>query len=134
MCNEESIECRLASVPRVELPTDAQREIVRAILAVGPRQRTRWWSFRIPIWQAATACLLLCFATAYLLGTDRLDSRRREVTHPPVPSKGHTDWGDRSVFVSADPALMGIRRQPAYRTDIARWHMIEGQSKGDWNR
>ena len=106
----EETERLLASAPTRRLSPEAERRVISSITRADVARQDRWWMRRVPLWQAAAACLVLCLATfggARVLTRDRIDAPDAEER----PAE----------LVRVDTAVFGSPPQPGYRVDIAKW-------------
>ena len=113
----------LASAPTRRLSPEAERRILDAITTASPSPAINWWMRRVPLWQAAAACLVLCLAT--LGGARSLIGGRDAVADPLwTRSISHdvNDAGKRPTkLVRVDKAVFGLPAAPEYRVDITKW-------------
>jgi len=131
MSFNDQIEQRLASTPTRQLTPDGRRQIVDAILAADRDRRDRWWSRRIPVWQAAAACIAACLVS-FLVARTSTSGTVQEVQPPlSVAAKARRFTAPSSTtFVNVNPTVFGARHRTAYRTDITRWGPLETDLKG----
>ncbi|MCH7872437.1 MAG: hypothetical protein IID33_12125 [Planctomycetes bacterium] len=113
----------LASAPTRRLSPEAERRILDAIATASPSPAINWWMRRVPLWQAAAACLVLCLAT---LGGARALFGDGSAAPDPAGTRSLAndvvDAGKRPTkLVRVDKAVFGLPAAPEYRVDITKW-------------
>ena len=98
-------------------PPDEVSDRLAARMSTGGWTGQPWWSRRIPVWQAAAACVVVCLLTA-------LTGRAGDGPSP----RQATSTSPSATFVRVDPAIFGVSNEPVYRTDVTRWRVIDGLS------
>ena len=115
----EETERLLESAPTRRLSPEAERRILSAVVACSPAPSVNWWMRRVPLWQAAAACILLCAAT---FGLARIVSNRgveqRSIENRPVRREAEAT---SAALVSLDQPIFGAPLLPSYRLDISKW-------------
>ena len=113
----------LASAPTRRLSPEAERRILNAVVASSAAPSVNWWMRRVPLWQAAAACLVLCLAT---LGGARALFGDGSAAPDPAGTRSLAndvvDAGKRPTkLVRVDQAVFGLPAAPEYRVDITKW-------------
>ena len=113
----------LASAATRRLSPEAEQRILSAVVASSSAPSVNWWLRRVPLWQAAAACLVVCLAT---LGVIRALTENRSTAPDPLRTRsvstGVEDVGNgRAELVRVDKAIFGAPAPPVYRVDIAKW-------------
>jgi hypothetical protein len=98
------LERLLGSLPVRAPDADRERELL-ARLSESRAVATAWWTRRIPLWQAAAACVAVFAASVVWL---REPSRQR-----PTPAE--------PVIVRIDQALFANAVSAGERIDVSRW-------------
>ncbi len=119
----EEMERVLASAQTRRLSPEGERRILSAVASAAPTSPARWWVRRVPLWQAAAACVLLSAST---FGLSRTISER------PVENArraSREDGGASAGLVSLDQPIFGTSPPPTYRLDISKWRFQSSQTE-----
>ncbi len=111
----EEMEQLLASAPTRRLSPEAEQRILSAVVNAAPTSPARWWTRRVPLWQAAAACILLS-ASAYALA--------RKFAERPVEDDRQAirdEAVNSANLVSMDQPIFGGAHPVSYRMDISKW-------------
>ncbi|MFH1745537.1 MAG: hypothetical protein ABIG44_00685 [Planctomycetota bacterium] len=120
MCPEE-IERRLSELPMQQLPAEADRSIVAAVLAAG-EVGGPWWRRRLPAWQAIAACVAVTVSVLLLERVIWWPADEARTVSDAVVVQDETKL---ALAVHVDVDLLGQRQLASYRTDIARWCRLD---------
>lgn len=101
------LERLLGNLP-VRAPDPARERQLLARLRTPPAEATTWWMRRIPLWQAAAACIAVFTASLAWLH----EPARRQ----PAPAE--------PVVVRIDQALFANAAVAGERIDVSRWEAL----------
>ncbi len=122
----EETERLLASAPTQQLSPEAEQRILSAVVACSPPPSVNWWMRRVPLWQAAAACILLCAATFGLTrGVGRITVGNEPKSLDPSPAAAGVAGQPKSetTLVRVDQPLFVRPARPPYHADISRWSL-----------
>ncbi len=107
--NEQEIEQWLKSANLKQLSAEANERIRSAILATDETPSHTWWRRRIPMWQAAAACVAISVLTLIVAGMINRTPTRELKPASPSP-----------IALSRNEVL----DQPPYLTDASKWRIL----------
>ncbi|MFO0839792.1 MAG: hypothetical protein U1D55_14875 [Phycisphaerae bacterium] len=116
------VERLLASLSIRELPATREARLLAALTAASAyASPPRWWSRRIPVWQALAACAVI-LAAALLLPRQR-DSAADRPQAPASALPSRPDSSREIVVVRVDAPLFSESRSPE-ALDLSRWRAL----------
>lgn len=113
--NEQNTEQWLKSANLKRLPAEADERIRAGILAVDKTPSPPWWRQRIPLWQAAAACVAISVLTLILAGMFNRDATQEAQPSTPTP-----------IALTQNKS----EEPPPYLTDASKWKVLNISTEG----
>lgn len=115
----DELERALAGLPVRSLDPARETSLLRAVLATEPGRK--WWTRRVPLWQAALACAAL---VALALVLPRLESIRRAGGGS---AAGLPQNSASPVEVRIDAPILARSSSRAYPLRLSEWTPLHAQ-------
>lgn len=107
--NEQKTEQWLKSAKLKQLSAEVDKRILDAIIAADASSSPHLWQRRIPIWQAAAACLTISVLTLLAAGMFNRDTTQKAQPNTPTP-----------VALTQNKS----KEPPPYLTDASKWKVL----------